>query len=202
MAEQHLSYPRPYFYGAQQYLYSPPGQQFSQNPSTPAAMLYTQTGRDHWSVTTLDRGQTLYTIRYSCHSLGITLFRGTDAGPVIGTAKFHSFTTSRVDVEFQGREFRFKKEFVSGTGLGNAEWKHQGHDLIVRDSSGRLVASFLLDGPVHTSHRREGRLEVAIHGLRAEQLEEILMTGLAELERIRRDTEALAIGVRAGIHAG
>ncbi|KAI5919204.1 hypothetical protein F4810DRAFT_688197 [Camillea tinctor] len=202
MSEQHPSHARTYLYGKpdpqafpRQYSYSPPQQQYG----SPSTMLYIQTGRDQWSIMTPDRGVTLYTVRYSCHSLGITLLRGTDTGPTIGTARFHSFTTSKVDVELQGRESRFKKEFSSRTGLGNVEWNAHGHDLILRDSSGRLVGSYLLDGSVHTSHHREGRLEVAMKGLRIEQLEEVLMTGLAELERIRRDTEALAIGVRAGI---
>jgi len=135
-----------------------------------------------------DRSQTLFTVYYpeSDDEPSLIVKRGDSDGPRIGSVTTHSFTTPKVDVEVNEEKLRFKKRFESVTGQGQLTWSLDSDSLLLEDSKGLLARFSSRDGDIKSS-RQEGRLEIRRQGLNAEQFEEVVITGLAELERRKND---------------
>lgn len=139
-----------------------------------------------------DHSQTFLTVYYpkSGGESSLTVKRGDGDGPKIGSATTHSFTTSKVDVEVNGKTLRFKKKFESVTGQGQLAWSFDSGSLLLEDGKGLLARFIPKDGDIKDVKRLEGRLEIRRKGLNTEQFEEVVITGLAELERRRNDAKA------------
>ncbi|KAI1497715.1 hypothetical protein F5X99DRAFT_395855 [Biscogniauxia marginata] len=73
---------------------------------------------------------------------GMTVCRGDGRGEQIGAAKFHQWTTSKTDMVLYGQAIRFKKEFVSVTGLRRLRWEESGSDGLTLEANGRPIARY------------------------------------------------------------
>jgi hypothetical protein len=125
----------------------------------------------------------------------LSIHRGGPGGPAIGGAKFHSFTTEKVDAHIGLQKYRFKGKFESQTGLGKLEWSIVTGTLVL-EADGVIIVRFVpRDAIVGGMLRPEGKFEIRRPGLNDAQFEEVVVTGIAELERIRLYAENNAVAV-------
>jgi len=154
---------------------------------------------------------------------GQTYTQSTTLGtaPEMAEAIIHSFTSSKIDVtvfnedfdpadpEAPHHKYRFKKKFDSLTGLGHLVWSvDDGQLFLSRDTEdGPIVARFAPDADsggkkaLNSAEAVEGRFVFArdvVGRLTDEQFEEIFVTGIAELERIRTNNEGEEVGKAMG----
>ena len=112
----------------------------------------------------------------------------------MGTVLIHSFTTDKVDASIGPTKYHFKKKFESKTGLGaQLVWDTSDGQLFLEHAKGHggkggeaggIVARFIpRDSKIGSTQRNEGRFEFRQPGLNDAQIEEIFITGIAELER-------------------
>ena len=90
------------------------------------------------------------------------------------------------------------------TGLGFLTWRRNGRSLQL-DGQAAQLATFNANHDIQNTYRQEGVFEIYAQGLRQDQLDEIVVTGLAELERRRKsaeDEEAGFYGALAGAVGG
>ncbi|KAK4035100.1 hypothetical protein C8A01DRAFT_38435 [Parachaetomium inaequale] len=179
------------------------------SPYTQISYPYIPTAKRQMTLLSPDRSHPLLTVIYPSSwstTPQLTVHRGGGPdGPEIGGALFHSFTTGKVDAYLSGvGDYRFRKKFVSLTGLGGAggqggrmEWGVENKTLVLSSGDGGgYVARFVLrdgaDAGKATS-RVEGTLVVMRGGLTDAQFGEVVVTMVAEMERKRRDNEDFKI---------
>ncbi|GAB1314541.1 hypothetical protein MFIFM68171_04751 [Madurella fahalii] len=169
---------------------------------------YVPTGKRQMTLLAPDRSAPLFTVLYPSSwatRSKVTVLRGGGGpgAPEVGGARLHSFTTGKVDAFLAGRgSFRFRKRFVSLTGLASAPhvarmvWAVEDGALVLSEDGagggGGCVARFVTRdgaGLGEATTRLEGRLEVRRVGLTGEQFEEVVVTLVAEMERRRRSNE-------------
>ena len=160
--------------------------------------------RETMAVLSPDRSRTLLTAYYAVPPGGATfkVTRGKIHGPQMGSATTHSISTDKVDVEVNGGKLRFKETFESLAGLGQLTWRLESDSMVLEDNGGALLARFVPEGKEKKdTSRKEGRFEIRRQGLSAAQLEEVIVTCLAELERRRKKPildgavlESIAVG--------
>ncbi|KAF2964936.1 hypothetical protein GQX73_g8624 [Xylaria multiplex] len=144
----------------------------------------------------------------------LTARRGHLSGEKIATARFHDFTTTKVDMTLWGRHERWKQEYDSFTGLGHLNWEPSGEEGFVLDQNGRTLARYsvnsnvqkrlkkMLCGPLTIGRQlaltgslngleqeAEARLEIFAQGLGREQLEEIVVSCAVERERFKKNKD-------------
>ncbi|KAH8668941.1 hypothetical protein BX600DRAFT_460995 [Xylariales sp. PMI_506] len=200
----------------QQHGPTPP--QNSNGRPVPKSLLFIKSGRDFMSLVTPDRSRSLYVVRYAgsfSSDPGVVVLRGgSRSGPQVGSATFHSWTTSKVDLDVGGRVVKLKKEFDSTTGLGHLRWHHNkqrhrhhhhqggggggsgsGARLELLDTTGRVLAAFTANKTSSffsdDTSRHEGRFEIILSGagVSQAQFDEIVVSGVAEMERRRKSAE-------------
>lgn len=99
--------------------------------------------------------------------------------------------SSKIDLVFTatGAQITYQDSFESHTSLGRLSWAltHQARgvaELRCTDRAGRTVCSVSMQDKL-----RSGRLEVWSPGLSAEQVDEVVVSALAEVEDWRRKVE-------------
>ena len=135
--------------------------------------------------------RTLMTIRHASSSLSrptLTIYRETSS-LALATVTCHSITTSKVDATIGRRSYHFKKKYNSQAGLGSLTWSVEDGELFLENGAGLIARFSPRNGSVGSERKLEGRFEIRKAGLGAEQLDEVLVTGIAELERRRRDAQ-------------
>ncbi|KAK3689042.1 hypothetical protein B0T22DRAFT_460791 [Podospora appendiculata] len=146
--------------------------------------------------------QTILAIPFpsSLSSIPLSIHRGGAAGPHMAEATFHSWSTEKVDVTIGPLRYRFRKRLDSQTGLGKLTWGNRKGEFFLREGtsedSGVLVAQFV---PRTTStfgtSKVEGTFQIRKPGLSAAQFEEVVITGIFEMERRRRKAEGYAFNL-------
>ncbi|KAK4185639.1 hypothetical protein QBC35DRAFT_534025 [Podospora australis] len=153
------------------------------------------TGSHHLSLLAPDRSHPILTVKWvTGNSSRITIHRGPATGPEIGSATFHEWSTTQVDITYGPHSNRFKKRFDSRTGLGGGlEWDPKGYL-----TQGSVVLAQYVETafPKGTSTKekteKKGQGWVQIQkagGVTAAQLEELFVTLVAEQDRRIRAKE-------------
>lgn len=142
--------------------------------------------------TMVDRNtnQTLYTFNFSFGCSAGTLYVNRGDGSSVGSAKFHSFS-GKPDMTLGNTMVRVKRSFPSQTGLGFLVWRKDGASCfsrkgnLVLEGGGTRIATFILEkGPTYYN-RQGGGIDIHKLGLTQQQLEEIVVSAVVELERLR-----------------
>lgn len=199
--------------GAAAEYYAASQEAYSQYPSPDATKTLELVPKGHvMAVATAGGGETLLTITFASSSSDdrapdlIVLRSGGLTGDEVASAQFHRWTTSKTDLHIHGQKVKINKDFESATGLGKARWERDGRKgmklLLPADEGGGkkkdVAARFEAVG---TGKRKKGEGQFAIlrDGLSRPQLEEVVISCLAERERMRRDGELLQGGIEEGI---
>ncbi|KAF4464368.1 hypothetical protein FALBO_8802 [Fusarium albosuccineum] len=171
-------------------------------------LIFRETGKKSYQMVDAGTNQVLYTVNYSSSSStgSLQVSRG-EGGPPAGSAKFHSLS-SKVDLDLGTGHVKFKKEFQSTTGQGYMKWRRESHGFLssrgnlVLDSAGSPVATFRPEKGPDDSRRQGGTLEIHRQDLSPPQLDEIVISGVAELERRKAAAQSAAASSASNAAAG
>ncbi|RSL52965.1 hypothetical protein CEP54_010646 [Fusarium duplospermum] len=177
-------------------------------PGTPMSLQVRAAGDRVYYVVDSNTGQTVYTFNFGFKSSGsgpVHVMRG-DNGPPCGTLTYHSFS-SKVDMNLGNSFVKFKKEFPSNTGLGYLTWQKNGGSCfssggnLILESGGSVLATYRLEKGPGSQKRQGGGIEIQKPGLSQAQLDEVVISGVAELERLRLAAGSSSAGSSAGVIA-
>lgn len=184
-------------------------QGYGQGPSgTPMSLQVRAAGDKVYHVVDSNTGQTIYTFNFGFKSSGagpVHVMRGGNGSPC-GTLTYHSFS-SKVDMNLGNSFVKFKKDFPSNTGLGHLTWQKNGGSCfssgsnLILDSMGSVLATYRLEKGPGSQKRQGGGIEIHKPGLSQAQLDEIVISGVAELERLRLAAGSSSAGANAGVIA-
>ncbi|KAJ4247620.1 hypothetical protein NW757_008773 [Fusarium falciforme] len=182
-------------------------QGYGQGPSgTPMSLQVRAAGDRVYYVVDSNTGQTVYTFNFGFKSSGagpVHVMRG-DNGPPCGTLTYHSFS-SKVDMNLGNSFVKFKKDFPSNTGLGYLTWQKNGGGCfssggnLILESGGSVLATYRLEKGPGSQKRQGGGIEIHKPGLSQAQLDEIVISGVAKLERLRLAAGSSSGGASAGV---
>ncbi|KAF2814506.1 uncharacterized protein BDZ99DRAFT_566503 [Mytilinidion resinicola] len=171
------------------------------------------TGRKSVTFTLPDKRTPAYFVDYRSGRADLLIRRGNSSGPVIGSAKFHHFT-SRVDLEYGQQKAEMRKDgaftrrhvvdmpagpdksyYWKGTSDYNSSF-FTGGSLKLEGASGTVFVAFARS----RGQSKDGQLNILMEGLDEQFLDQIVVSFMAmvEVERRKRKSAAAASGGGGG----